>query len=652
MKTLNFFYKESTDLKELLEKNSILGNETILIQIFTSVCNEQFIKNLINKLNTFLPNAIIIGSTTDGEILGDSAYTSTTVLSFSIFYKTKIKLFSMKADQSVLTSFEMGEILAKKLITDKTKVIISFVDGIDTNAEEFLKGIESINTNITISGGLAGDNATFKGTFVFTNDYIYKHGVVGISLNSDELNVFTNYSFGWVPIGKKIVVTSVVRNRVYTINNLPTVDIYTKYLGKDLVNKLPAIGIEFPLLIKRGNYYLARAVLKVHSDKSITFAGNLKNGDSVYFGLGSVETIINKSKKLYKELYKLPIESIFIYSCMARRRFLQNLVSVELCPMNAIAPTVGFFTYGEFYHTKNSVNKLFNETMTILALSEDEKIDTSHNIKRVNIDDLTSSYLDTLKALTHLTNTMSMELIESNNKLKENTHLLISQSRQAAMGEMIGNIAHQWRQPLNILGLLIQRIQMTDENERKSNEFIDNIVEKGMNVIEKMSSTIDDFRNFFKPNKRKELFYVNNSIQSAINLMSAALKNHNIDLIFNEKASPKIDGFPNEFSQVILNIINNSKDAIIQNTQKNGEIIINITEDYSSVIIEIKDNGGGIKENVMEHIFEPYFTTKDEGKGTGIGLYMSKMIVNNMSGRILVFNSRVGVVFKIILPKV
>ncbi len=650
MKTFNFFYNEKLNLKDMLKDILLFKKNSILIQIFTSVTKREFIQNLIDKLNNTLPNVIIIGSTTDGEILGDNGYTNTTVVSVSMFEKTKVKLFSIEPNNLPLTSFEVGEILAKNLIEYNTKAIIAFADGINTNAEEFLKGVSNINTEVIVSGGLAGDNATFKGTFVFTNKNIYENGVVGVSLNSNELQVFTKYSFGWLPIGKKLNITKSIKNRVYTIDNLSVVDVYAKYLGENLAKKLPAIGIEFPLLIKRDNKYIARAVLKVHDDNSITFAGNFENGEKVYFGLGNVDNIINSSKKLYREFEELPIETMFIYSCMARRRFLQKLISIELNPLSKLAPMSGFFTYGEFFHTTTGYNKLFNETMTILALSESSELKSLEHKKYVDSEDLSSSYLDTLKALTHLTNSMSKELQESNQKLKENTHLLLRQSRQAAMGEMIGNIAHQWRQPLNTLGLLIQRIQITEKEERLDDDFIDNIVDKSMDVIDKMSNTIDDFRNFFKPNKRKELFYINNAIDSALSLIFANLNDKDIKLNFNKNNNFKISGFPNEFSQVILNLLSNSKDAIDDKSIKDGEISIKIYTNHFNIIIEIEDNGGGIKEEILEHIFEPYFTTKEEGNGTGVGLYMSKMIIeNNMNGKLLVENSEFGAIFRVVI---
>jgi len=226
--------------------------------------------------------------------------------------------------------------------------------------------------------------------------------------------------------------------------------------------------------------------------------------------------------------------------------------------------------------------------------------------------------------------------------------LLIHQSRLAAMGEMIGAIAHQWRQPLNALGLVQQNLQFKYQMDKLDDDFMNQSMDKSARLIQKMSSTIDDFRNFFKPNKHIEPFNINNIIKSTADLLEAQLKNNNIKLqiICNENLI--IKGFQGEFSQVILNLLNNAKDALIENNPKQPTIIIDAIKNNDTVTITIKDNAGGIPDGIIDKIYDPYFTTKEEGKGTGIGLYMSKIIVeNNMSGTLRAFNDAEGANFVI-----
>jgi len=230
--------------------------------------------------------------------------------------------------------------------------------------------------------------------------------------------------------------------------------------------------------------------------------------------------------------------------------------------------------------------------------------------------------------------------------------LIQEQSRLISMGEMVGNIAHQWRQPLNALGLILQNLKFSYEIGELDEKMIDKSVKKATMLTENMSKTIDDFRNFFRPNKAKENFKINEGITKAVELIESTFEHHNIKL---EKdftsTETEFFGFPNEFSQVVLNLLTNAKDAVLENKIENPLIIVQTKKDDEYIYISIKDNGLGIKSEIINKIFEPYFTTKDEGKGTGIGLYMSKIIIeNNMNGKIEVKNEEDGANVTIKLP--
>jgi C4-dicarboxylate-specific signal transduction histidine kinase len=217
------------------------------------------------------------------------------------------------------------------------------------------------------------------------------------------------------------------------------------------------------------------------------------------------------------------------------------------------------------------------------------------------------------------------------------------------MGEMIGAIAHQWRQPLNALGLVQQNLQFRYQMGKLDDDFMSQNMEKSARLIHKMSSTIDDFRNFFKPNKRAELFNVKVVVKAMTDLLDAQLKNNNIVLSINCNDDLFIKGFQGEFSQVILNLLNNAKDTLIEHRPSQPAISIEAKINaMGNIMIIIKDNGGGIPDAIIDKIYDPYFTTKEEGKGTGIGLYMSKIIVeNNMQGSLYAFNDAKGANFVI-----
>jgi signal transduction histidine kinase len=230
----------------------------------------------------------------------------------------------------------------------------------------------------------------------------------------------------------------------------------------------------------------------------------------------------------------------------------------------------------------------------------------------------------------------------------EQEKLLIQQSRLAAMGEMIGNIAHQWRQPINALTLLLANIKDAFEYHELDKDYLDREVEKGQQMIQGMSSTIDDFRNFFKPNREKQRFLACDAVVEAIKLVSHSFKNNNIEITQDKSAEPcAVTGYPNEFAQVVLNALTNAKDAISGNKIA-GKVHIRVEKGTDMAIVSIRDNGGGIPDEILGKVFEPYFTTK--GKGTGIGLYMSKMIMDHMGGGITIRNAEDGAEVLLTLP--
>lgn len=243
---------------------------------------------------------------------------------------------------------------------------------------------------------------------------------------------------------------------------------------------------------------------------------------------------------------------------------------------------------------------------------------------------------------THLTiRTLQKDMKEQNLQLKslmqkqhEQEQIMIQQSRMAAMGEMISAIAHQWRQPLNVLALYIQGIELAYEMEEINEEYVNKIVTDSMKQINFMSSTIDDFRNFFTPNREKENFSIKTVINTTIDLLLSQLKSHYINIEF-DGDDCTIFGHPNEFQQVTLNIINNAKDSILEfreinnNDEYQGSIQIKTIKTQTELKLIFIDNGTGIDEEIISKIFEPYFTTKFPQNGTGIGLYMVKEIVGH-----------------------
>ena len=249
---------------------------------------------------------------------------------------------------------------------------------------------------------------------------------------------------------------------------------------------------------------------------------------------------------------------------------------------------------------------------------------------------------------------------ETENQLKEKENMLVHQSKMASMGEMLGNIAHQWRQPLSIISTISTGIQLKKDLNLSQIEDEDiKQLKKIDSTVYYLSETIEDFRNFFKPDKEKESFNLGNSWKKTINLLESKFKTISIEIIENIDNSLELYTLQNELMQVFMNILNNAKDALESKNKSRKLIFIDIYKENSNAIILIKDNAGGIKESIKSKIFEPYFTTKHQSIGTGIGLYMSlEMVTKHMNGLIEVQNTTYlyekeefkGACFKLTLP--
>jgi|GEM_PF-1665363 len=257
-------------------------------------------------------------------------------------------------------------------------------------------------------------------------------------------------------------------------------------------------------------------------------------------------------------------------------------------------------------------------------------------------------------------------------KQKQQEQILIHQSKLATMGEMIGAIAHQWRQPLNAVGLIIQDIQDCYQYGELDEKGFQAKMDMTMAQLLFMSKTIDDFKSFFRPSKEKVSFNVIRALSESLSIVSVQFVDNFIRSKFHCQICGNtfnnfieitsicevyVLGYPNEFKQVILNLLNNSKDAILEQREKgfmareDGQIFVSIRLGEDKLTIEIRDDAGGIRPEIVGRIFEPYFTTKEQERGTGIGLYMSKIIIeNNMSGKLYAENTANGARFIIELP--
>jgi len=274
---------------------------------------------------------------------------------------------------------------------------------------------------------------------------------------------------------------------------------------------------------------------------------------------------------------------------------------------------------------------VFSITLMILIIE---------NFKKIHID-LEKTVKEKTKELEKINRNLEKRIKKAVEENRKKDKIMFQQSKLAAMGEMLQNIAHQWRQPLGSISLILQSIKLKNEMNKLTPEYIDRKTEEALELADNMSKTIDDFKNFFRPDKTKKTLSIKECIFHSKKLVSHMLEKYKIVLEVHIKDDIKIVGYKNELSHVCLNILNNAIDSLKESSVEPKKILVIIKKEKNSIIISVIDNGGGIKEEHLEKIFEPYFTTKLKDKGSGIGLYMAKQIIEeHMHGKIKAMNIR------------
>jgi hypothetical protein len=408
-----------TDLLQTYIKNEVLpfGKQSqLLIQLFLISTDAEYIAQIQRTLNSLLPEAHIIGATTDGSIIykGDS---DVTTISFTQFEKSELK--------HIFVPFELSkedvcaQTISKEILSDKSKALILFGDGLLCNASKLTREIHSQYPKLIIAGGLAGDNARLEKTLVCDNENCATQAVVALSIESDSLYVHNDYNLAWESVGAKMKITKCHENVIYEIDGEKASNIYKKYLDTkylehyDTDETKPTISIEFPLIIERDGMDIARVTMQVNDDGSIFCTGEFVEGDILSFSFTDSNRIIKSGLELSQRMLKKPVQTIFAYSCMARRRFMGENIVHDLEPLQSIGPISGFYSYGEIYTTPKSVEML-NHTMTILALSEEDDIYSSRIKSTTQTHSKSAQTLNALSSLLSSSGALNNKVDEIN----------------------------------------------------------------------------------------------------------------------------------------------------------------------------------------------------------------------------------------------
>lgn len=398
MITYNIIYEDEILFHNFIKKHNLKEEKTLLIQIFSAITDEGFCLTLAQTIKKALPQANIIGTTTAGGIANAKVYDKKTVISCTVFTKSSVasKLY-VCCDTFVVQNIK------DDLIESDTKAMIIFSDGLQSDAEVLISKMHEAIPEVVIAGGRAGD-LHFEKTFVFDENSYSEEGCVVATLSGQSLYAKSDYVLEWTPIGKEMTVTKAEGVVLYELDGIPILDIYRRYLGDHIIQDIPQSCMYFPLLLQKGGVTVARDPIVVTEDGYLQYAGKFEVGDVVRFSFADIEDLTDHLDELYATLSKNLAETIFIYSCVVRKALLEKKVEDEFRVLEAIAPTSGFFTFGEFFQSAKAAEVL-NVTTTALFLSESPKRErTQKSFTSIH------KYDSVKKSLTHLVKMTSQEL--------------------------------------------------------------------------------------------------------------------------------------------------------------------------------------------------------------------------------------------------
>ncbi len=421
MRQISLIYEsEASLLKTIIENN--ISEERLLVLMFSDERLEKA-KEIAKSVKNVLPNSILAGTSSAGLINQAQVLENRTLIILLEFNNISAK--GVLLPRGDFSEPERAEEIIKRVCSDETKLLFLFQDGLAEKTHLLLKEISKLIPNTPLAGGKSGTlNNLAEKTYLFLNTDFINEGSLAISLNGDYLRVFQNYHFNWKKIGSAMKITQAEGNTVKTIDGLPAIKVYEKYLGKDFIeenNDYSELG--FPFLLNRNGMEIARSFDHMKPDGTFVYHGDLRKGEHVHFGYGHIPSIIEGAYEGCREASSFQPEGILAFSCYARKILLEDDSKLEIEPYNKLAPIAGFFTFGEFFH-KGKKNHLLNITMTMLMLSEktlDEKnllrpdLCPQEEVKFGRRSVISGTFI-------HLVEEVSRELEERNNLLKKMSH--------------------------------------------------------------------------------------------------------------------------------------------------------------------------------------------------------------------------------------
>jgi len=620
------------DLLQLEEITSFSDCQSQLIQIYSAKNDSEWYQSLGNAIRKVFPLAIIMGASSVGEIIEGKIITNSTVILFSFFESASLNMFSYECKPG------SEEIIAETLIKEiesldlDVKGMLLLSTPISNDAGKFFNKITSNDLNYVVFGGGAGDYANMRNTLVFDGTHCFKQGVISVVFMGNDLCIEALTYLGWHPLSKEMTITEIGEMSIKTIDGNPAFSVYEKYLGIKADENFFQNCLEFPLLLNRNGQTIARTPFFVNEkDGSIQLVADMQVGEKFRIGYGNPQMIIAESVNIQQKMQDFHPDAIFLYTCICRRFLMQDDVDLETLPFDRIAPTAGFYTFGEFFADCNS-KALLNSTMVAVGFREGYKDKvTKHQepIKKEVVksnsdsDPYRNQHTRILSRLLYFINVMTKELEERNQLLK---------TLDEQKNEFLGIAAHDLRNPIGIIQGFSQIL----------NDLVSDGHQKFTGIIIKESTSmlnlIDDLLDISKIEAGKldlkiiEVDYIA-LVEQNIKMNGFLAQNKNIKIVSDFEIPRQILSIDNgKIEQVLNNLIGNA----IKYSFPESTIMVKVFTKDNQIVTQVIDQGQGIPEKEIEGIFNPFKRTSIRPTGGenshGLGLAIVKRIIEGHNG--------------------
>jgi len=668
MRQLVHYYYHEERLLDWIKDHQLIDSDKLLVEVNFPDSNQEKLQALLKQLDRLFPSATIVGMQSFTSFVNHTItdINPQPVISIIEFESSSISSMVLDLKKNYIKGQQQKPdiFLIEKLLQPNTKGLQILSSYNESNASNYINAIGNEFGHLKIFGGGASQkDKKSQSSFVFYNGVIYSKAVILIFMHGDNLNIELFKSFDWKPISKKKRITKVNDSTIITIDNSPALDIYKKYFPN--IETDTSVFVQVPLYLTKNNISYTAHILNADFEKqSIETAQSFQEGDVVQLSIGNYNAMMNRTQEIYDFLSQTPTQALWIGACISYEYGFRIPILHYISNIESTNHIFGYSTGEEYYNAENQPNTHHNHTFIMASITESNsayislKEYKSKNItpfevanknlysimhKTANELNLLTENLENMvnqrtKQLEMLNQELQVKINNAVRKEKRQNGIMNQQSRLASMGEILENIAHQWRQPLNTVSWIMNDTLIKAKLGKSDEINLEELATKVNNSIQFLSDTIEDFRRFVDHSDMAQTFNIRKTIESTILLIKETLVKSNIQIELDCPEGIKYKGYENDFKHVIMNLINNARDAFEDKKIENGLIYIRVYHEKDELIIVVRDNAGGISKPILKNIFEPYFTTKHKTKGTGLGLYMSKNLMEKVGGTIEVMS--------------